>query len=333
MNTQATEIWVPDFDLFNVASGMQDFPDAMADVGSDGAVNWRCGGRLKAICEYHGLAKIPFDHLGCQFIMGPWTRLGSGKVAYRLLNGVGFVVGDFKPTYNEFKILPELVNATEEGIGILSYIFYFERATNYYLANIVIPTTILTYVSFGTFLLDLRVGERLSFGMALTLVIVAQQIVSSGLLPVSDAYMWIDKYVGWSFYWVIFGLIESVAMGYFYFIREDCRGQHNQKPGDSQAPPNAEQHSVNNDDFDTPQDSNLINSQVPETNNDSQQAPPNKRGWMLTPRFVRNWEEKVALRRIDHICFFVATFSYAIFVIVMFSTVPTWGASVDPTYE
>ena len=91
--------------------------------------------------------------------------------------------------------------------------------------------------------------------MALTLVIVAQQIVSSGLLPVSDGYMWIDKYVGWSFYWVIFGLIESVAMGYFYFIREDCRGQHNQKPGDSQAPPNAEQQSVNNDNFDTPQDS------------------------------------------------------------------------------
>ena len=73
----------------------------------------------------------------------------------------------------------------------------------------------------GTFLLDLRVGERLSYGMALALVVVAQQIATGGLIPVSNERLWIDKFIGWSFYWVVVGLVESVLVGYLYFMRED----------------------------------------------------------------------------------------------------------------
>ena len=104
------------------------------------------------------------------------------------------------------------------------YTFYFERAKTYYVTNIVIPTTILTFVSFGTFLLDLRVGERLSYGMALALVVVAQQIATGGTIPISNERLWIDKFIGWSFYWVIVGLVESVFVGYLYFLRQDVEG-------------------------------------------------------------------------------------------------------------
>jgi hypothetical protein len=75
--------------------------------------------------------------------------------------------------------------------------------------------------SFFTFLLDLRIGERLGFGMALALVVVAQQIVTSGLTPISDQRLWLDKFVSWSFYWVLFGVIQSVCIGFLYYIRED----------------------------------------------------------------------------------------------------------------
>lgn len=80
----------------------------------------------------------------------------------------------------------------------------------------------MTYVSLGTFLLDLRVGERLSYGMALALVVVAQSIATAGMIPVSNERLWIDKFIGWSFYWVIVGLVESVGVGYLYFLREDA---------------------------------------------------------------------------------------------------------------
>ena len=93
-----------------------------------------------------------------------------------------------------------------------------------------IPTTILTYLSFFTFLLDMRVGERLGFGMALTLVVVAQQIVTSELIVISNVRLWIDKFVGWSFYWVLFTMVQSVVIGYLYYLREDREAKiHNKR--------------------------------------------------------------------------------------------------------
>ena len=73
----------------------------------------------------------------------------------------------------------------------------------------------------GTYLLDLRVGERLGYGMSLALVVVAQSITTVGMIPVSNERLWLDKFIGWSFYWVIVGLVESVLVGYLYFLRED----------------------------------------------------------------------------------------------------------------
>jgi hypothetical protein len=57
--------------------------------------------------------------------------------------------------------------------------------------------------------------------MALALVVVAQQIVTSGLTPISNQRLWLDKFVAWSFYWVLFGVIQSVCIGFLYYIRED----------------------------------------------------------------------------------------------------------------
>ena len=41
------------------------------------------------------------------------------------------------------------------------------------------------------------------------------------MIPVSNQKLWIDKFVGWSFYWVIFGLVQSVLIGFIYYLRED----------------------------------------------------------------------------------------------------------------
>ena len=72
----------------------------------------------------------------------------------------------------------------------------------------------------------MRVGERLGFGMALALVIVAAQIVTFDLVPVSNRKLWINKLVAWSFYWVFAVLIQSVGVGFIYFLREDHKAKH-----------------------------------------------------------------------------------------------------------
>ncbi|VEU40802.1 unnamed protein product [Pseudo-nitzschia multistriata] len=129
--------------------------------------------------------------------------------------------------YNEFTPLPELF---EKGYTwsfntdypqAMYYNFYFKRAEDFYIYNVLLPAMVLTYCSFGTFLLDMRVGERLGFVMALALVIIAAQIVTFDLVPVSSSKLWIDKFVSRSFYWVLTVLLQSVLVAFVSILRED----------------------------------------------------------------------------------------------------------------
>lgn len=226
MDPEATQVWVPDLDLYNQIEGVGQLPESMVVAYSDGTVTWSRNGGLKAFCQFSGLAQIPFDVLGCQLIVGPWVRLDPTQIQYNLWNGTGLTYGDFHSVYSEYLPVPDMAE-TGYGYGgsIMFFNLFFKRSQNYYVWNLIVPTIILTYVSMGTFLLDLRVGERLSYGMALALVVVAQQINTSGLIPVSNERLWIDKFIGWSFYWVIVGLLESVFVGYIYFLREDMHAK------------------------------------------------------------------------------------------------------------
>jgi hypothetical protein len=40
-------------------------------------------GSITAMCQYRGLASIPFDTLGCQFIFGGRSRQDANAIAYR----------------------------------------------------------------------------------------------------------------------------------------------------------------------------------------------------------------------------------------------------------
>jgi hypothetical protein len=217
---ESTSIWVPDFDLLNQIEGIQHMPNTKAVVYSDGTVQWLLSGGLMTFCAFRGLGQIPFDILGCQMLFAP--SIHSDNINYVLERPDHLFVGFFDVTYNEWTPVPEhFEQGYAFGGGSIYYNIYFKRATGHYVANIVIPTVILTYLSFFTFLLDMRVGERLGFGMALCLVVVAQQIVTTGMTPVSDQRLWLDKFVSWSFYWVLVGVIQSVLVGFLFFLRED----------------------------------------------------------------------------------------------------------------
>ena len=227
---EKTYIWIPDFQLYNEIDGMQTMPEYKAHVYADGTVTWSISGGVTAFCAFRNLANIPFDTLGCQLIFGGGTREHSRAIRYTLSDPDYLFFGAFDVTYNEWFVIPELGTQGElwDGMAIY-YNFYFNRASRHYIQNIVIPTIILTYLSFFTFLLDLRVGERLGFGMALALVVVAQQIVTSGMTPISDQALWLDKFVAWSFYWVLAGVIQSVIVGFLFYIREDKECQDEAK--------------------------------------------------------------------------------------------------------
>lgn len=306
MDPERTEIWVPDFDLYNRLSSLHSFEETNADIFPDGTVLWRRAGSLTVVCQFKGLAQIPYDDLGCQLIFGSTGRLGlPGFINYVLDESTGGLqFGNFTPTYTEYALRPQQSTAEKNSTAIY-YTFVFERAKQYYVFHIVIPTIILTFVSFGTFLLDLRLGERLSYGMSLALVIVAQSITTSDLLPVTGDRLWIDKFVGWSFYWVIFGLVESVFVSYLSFMRTD------REPNSGK-----EEEEVVVFDSGEPKGTGV----APETSEH--------------PRAIngKSFLYSSSLRGIDKFCFFLCSSTYLVFLIAMFVSVPAWGKRVDPKY-
>ncbi len=45
------------------------------------------------------------------------------------------------------------------------------------------------------------------------------------MIPVSTKTLWVNKFIAWSFYWVLFTLVQSVIVGYIYFLKEDFQAE------------------------------------------------------------------------------------------------------------
>ncbi len=169
---------------------------------------------------------------------------------------------------------------------------------------------ILTYLSFFTFLLDMRVGERLGFGMALALVIVAQQIVTIDLSPVSNQLLWLDKFVSWSFYWVVFGVLQSVIIGFMYYLQEDRLEKEEKVERRSML---LQLEDLKKAEEAAEESMALADGQEGEISQKHEHKSAPKKGCLYT----------VSLRKIDLISLAFAVTTYTAYVIIMFSTVST----------
>lgn len=49
------------------------------------------------------------------------------------------------------------------------------------------------------------------------------ELVTTELLSVRDERLWIDKFAGWSFHCIKFGLVEAVIVGYISFSSSSGR--------------------------------------------------------------------------------------------------------------
>jgi len=163
IDPELTNIWVPPFDLVNRETSLQDLPEAYGTVTSVGDVVWNRFGSVKALCFFDGLEKFPYDELTCSFTFT--STSAYPRINYNLLGNLTFfgTSEHEKRKYQEFAVVPEKSSIELEGNFIVTT-FTFKRASRYYNLKIVIPTIFFTILTFGTFLLDQRVGERLGFG-------------------------------------------------------------------------------------------------------------------------------------------------------------------------
>mmetsp|Transcript_13087 Transcript_13087/g.17532 ORF Transcript_13087/g.17532 Transcript_13087/m.17532 type:complete len:496 (-) Transcript_13087:415-1902(-) len=238
LDLELTNIWVPPFDLVNRETSLQDLPEAYGTVTSVGDVVWNRFGSVKALCFFDGLEKFPYDELTCSFTFT--STSAYPRINYNLLGNLTFfgTSGHEERKYQEFAVVPEKSSIELEEGNLIRATFVFKRATRYYNLKIVIPTIFFTILTFGTFLLDQRVGERLGFGVSVLLVIVAQAILTSDILPVTEERLWINVLTQGSQYFSILAVAESLLVAYLHYIKvepaEGMEGSSSHKRNDEE---------------------------------------------------------------------------------------------------
>jgi len=163
--------------------------------------------------------------------------------------------------------------------------------------------------------------------MALALVVVAQQLITVDLSPVSNQRLWMKTFVSLSFYWLFFVIVQSVIIGFLYYIREDHQAKKEGKRLSMMLPGGEERQALMGRSQEQEEDSNEEENALQETTKSSPDGVemageddlPNKTEPTKKDHFLYTF----SLRRFDMWCLFFAFSTYTGFIVYMFVSVST----------
>lgn len=163
---------------------------------------------------------MPFDKTSCEIEFGGWSRSGWDVYYIESNPPISFASESTAlTTFQEYSLDEGSSTATtviytypccpNEPWPVLQYNIGFERATNYYVMKIIVPNILFTFLSFAPFWIDVRSGERLSFGITILLAMVAVDIIAADLLPICPEYLFIEvrfRFDSIRFAWLCFAV-------------------------------------------------------------------------------------------------------------------------------
>ena len=209
---EASDIWLPDIQVYNAAMGSQNTMDPSdAQVSSNGQVHWSRPGNLKVLCRFSGLIMFPIGEFSCPVEIGGW--LNGGEV--QGLSSADASVTDYpgcadiasghtdetgKGSYQEVRLVK--VECEEHVYSypccpsnpfpVIKYRIYLKRATSFFVFTTMVPSTLFTLLSFTPFFMSFEAGERLSVGVTLVLTIEISRAALVSTLPICGEWLWLE---------------------------------------------------------------------------------------------------------------------------------------------
>lgn len=157
------------------------------------------------------LRDFPFDAQHCRLSYGPWDataahyRFFSSKFSY----GTNLTSEEWTVTVDSIR------NVTQQfPTGIYEEVHVdmtFTRNSHYYIANAILPLSLLVVVSLLAMWLPVEggSGERIGFSVIIVLTVVATTFVTSGMRPATQEDTWLDQLQGLCLFLTILPLFES----------------------------------------------------------------------------------------------------------------------------
>jgi hypothetical protein len=171
-------------------------------------------------------------------------------------------------------------------------------------------------------------------GVSLLLVIIAQGILTAGLLPICSERLWIDQLTSKSLFWVVGALVESIFVAHLFFMetRDSERILHlasySKRIPDEHAPSGYKSQ----DGIQDEQSQGLEAIDEEEQEKDAEESGHLPSGTAAVSKMASyalqnqtdSWRRK-AIKKLDRGCLVVFPVTYVIFVSIMFARNDKWA--------
>ncbi|CAF0969813.1 unnamed protein product [Rotaria sordida] len=214
-------LWTPDVVLVNSADGKysRNREHYALILRNDGYVRFMFQDLWKTICKVRA-TYFPFDYQHCTIIIRSGSRDGQSIkfIQRRPIVGRSFIRGEWELINSYTEITDERVSDFGQvDYSLVRFTLILKRNYVHYFMKIILPFTLVSFVTLFTFLLPPQTGEKLTLNVTILLSLVIYLQLLSGYIPKSDDETPIlTLFCNANFFLVILSCIMTVYVSYLY---------------------------------------------------------------------------------------------------------------------
>ncbi|XP_045159519.2 neuronal acetylcholine receptor subunit alpha-3-like [Mercenaria mercenaria] len=182
------KVWKPPIILGNPSKSISKLnaDDALARIMYNGKVIWNPGDVFRSRCEYD-VYNYPFDRQRCWIVFTPWSYLAH---EISLKSSAKHVMTSFYHENGEWKLGTTAVSTYEKGgISVIQFDINFIRRSEFFVVNIIVPISFLSFLNCLSFAIPIQCGERLSYSVTILLSFAVFMTLVSDNIPKTSAPM------------------------------------------------------------------------------------------------------------------------------------------------
>ncbi|CAF4557804.1 unnamed protein product [Rotaria sp. Silwood1] len=214
-------LWTPDVIVVNSADGKysRNRENYALILRHDGYVRFMFQDLWKTICKVRS-TYFPFDQQNCTIIIrsGSHDTQSIKFIQRRPIQARSFIRGEWELIHSYTEITDERVSDFGEvDYSLVRFTLILKRNHLYYLIKIILPFTLVSFVTLFTFLLPPQSGEKLTLNVTILLSLVIYLQLLSEYIPKSDDEIPIlTLFCNANFFLVFLSCIMTVYVLYLY---------------------------------------------------------------------------------------------------------------------
>ncbi|CAF0801898.1 unnamed protein product [Adineta steineri] len=221
LSVGADYLWTPNVVLVNSADRKfsRNREHYALILRHDGYVRFMFQDLWKTICKVR-LTYFPFDHQHCTIIIrsGGHDSHSIKFIQRRPIEGHSFIRGEWELIHSYMEITDESVSDFGQvNYSLVRFTLILKRNRLYYLMKVILPYTLVSFVTLFTFLLPPQTGEKLTLNVTILLsLVIYLQLISEYIPKSDDETPILTLFCNANFFLVFLSCIMTVYVLYLY---------------------------------------------------------------------------------------------------------------------